>query len=399
MDIKRVLTFVDEVRTEAGQRVDPPLRKVAVVAVIDNPFAGRFEPDLKPLTDASAGIGRHICGLAVALLGQQPESYGKAAVIGINGEQEHGVAMLTTVFGNVMRDAAGGGKAWISSFTKRAAPGAAIDIPLAHKDALYVRSHYDGITITLPDAPLPDEIAVICAYANRGRPNHRVGGLNVRDIKGLDGLTCEAIMSCKTGAEHIKSLQDGRTVYLDGKLVGDVTVHPAFRNAVKSAAMLYDFQAQPENIELMTFKPNGANRRVNRAWQMPRNYAEMVQRRKAMQAWAQLSYGFMGRSPDHLASSVIGQVMGIEVFEKHGPARAKALRDYYEEASRNDWFLTYVIINPQAERGQGLGRAGRGPGRAASSTRMPAASRSAAQRCSAPRRSWRTRCSSRTCSR
>jgi hypothetical protein len=189
MNIKRVLTFMDEVRTGAGQRIDPPLRKVAVVAVIDNPFAGRFEPDLKPLTDASDAIGRHICSLAVSLLGQQPESYGKAAVIGLNGEQEHGVAMLTTVFGNVMREAAGGGKAWISSFTKRAAPGAAIDIPLAHKDALYVRSHYDGITITLPDAPLPDEIAVICAYANRGRPNHRVGGLSVGEIKGLDGLT------------------------------------------------------------------------------------------------------------------------------------------------------------------------------------------------------------------
>jgi hypothetical protein len=190
VDIKRVFSFVDEVRTEAGQRVDPPLRKVAVAAIIDNPFAGHFAPDLKPLTDASVEIGRHICGLAVSLLTpHQPESYGKAAVIGINGEQEHGVAMLTTVFGNVMREAAGGGKAWISSFTKRAAPGAAIDIPLAHKDALYVRSHYDGITIMLPDAPLPDEIAVICAYANRGRPNHRVGGLSARDIKGLDGLT------------------------------------------------------------------------------------------------------------------------------------------------------------------------------------------------------------------
>src|ERR1044071_7840151 len=162
-------------------------------------------------------------------------------------------------------------------------------------------------------------------------------------------------MSCKTGAEHIKSLQDGRTVYTDGKLVADVTEHVAFRNSVKSAAMLYDFQARPENIELMTFKPNGANRRVNRAWQMPRNYAEMVQRRKAMQAWAQLSYGFMGRSPDHLASAVVGQVMGLEVFEKHGAARAKALKDYYEEASRNYWFLTYVIINPQAERGKDWG--------------------------------------------
>jgi 4-hydroxyphenylacetate 3-monooxygenase len=162
-------------------------------------------------------------------------------------------------------------------------------------------------------------------------------------------------MNCKTGAEHIKSLQDGRTVYIDGKLAGDVTVHPAFRNSVASAGMLYDFQAKPENIELMTFQPNGANRRVNRSWQMPRNYAEMVQRRKAMQAWAECSCGFMGRSPDHLASAIVGQTMGIEVFEKHGLARAKALRDYYEEASRNDYFLTYVIINPQAERGKDWG--------------------------------------------
>jgi hypothetical protein len=190
MQIKRTLSFVDEVGIETGQRVDPPLRKVAAVVVIDNPFAGRFEPDLSPLTKASAEIGRHICGLAIALLAPyRAESYGKAAIIGMNGEQEHGVAMLTTVFGNVMREAVGGGKAWISSYTKRAAPGAAIDIPLAHKDALYVRSHYDGITITLADAPLPDELAIICAFANRGRPNHRVGGLAARDIEGVDGLT------------------------------------------------------------------------------------------------------------------------------------------------------------------------------------------------------------------
>jgi hypothetical protein len=190
MQIKRTLTFIDETGVEAGQPIDPPLRKVAVVAILDNPFAGRFERDLSRLTDASAEIGRHICGLAVSLLApHKPQSYGKAAIIGMNGEQEHGVAMLTTVFGNVMREAAGGGKAWISSLTKRAAPGASIDIPLAHKDALYVRSHYDGITITLPDAPLPDELAIICAYANRGRPNHRVGGLAAKDIKGLDGLT------------------------------------------------------------------------------------------------------------------------------------------------------------------------------------------------------------------
>ena len=155
---------------------------------------------------------------------------------------------------------------------------------------------------------------------------------------------------CKTGSEHIKSLKDGRTVYIDGKLVPDVTEHPAFRNSVKSAALLYDYQARPENIELMTFLPEGSNRRVNRSWQMPRNYHETIKRRRAMQAWASLSYGFMGRSPDHLASALVGQRMGIEVFEKHGTKRAQALRDYFEEASRNDYFLTYVIINPQAER-------------------------------------------------
>ena len=178
MNIKRTLSFIEEIAEEAGQRIHPPLRKVAVTAIIDNPFAGRFERDLKPLTDASDEIGRTICALAISLLApHKAQSYGKAAVIGVEGEQEHGVSMLTTVFGNVMREAAGGGKAWISSITKRAAAGATIDIPLAHKDALYVRSHYDGITVTLPDAPLPNEIAIICAFANRGRANHRVGGL------------------------------------------------------------------------------------------------------------------------------------------------------------------------------------------------------------------------------
>jgi hypothetical protein len=180
-----ILSFVDEVRSEAGRRTEPPLRKSAVVAIVQNPFAGRYVEDL-----ASEAIGREIAAIAVRLLAPyKPVSYGKAAVIGLAGEQEHGNAMLTTMFGNVMREAAGGGEAWISSFTKRAAPGATIDIPFAHKDALYVRSHYDGISITLHDAPLPDEIALICAYASRGRPNHRVGGLSADQIKGIDGLT------------------------------------------------------------------------------------------------------------------------------------------------------------------------------------------------------------------
>jgi 4-hydroxyphenylacetate 3-monooxygenase len=165
----------------------------------------------------------------------------------------------------------------------------------------------------------------------------------------------ESMSDCKTGAEHIRSLKDGRTIYLDGELVGDVTEHKAFRNAVRSAAALYDYQARPENIERMTFKPDGASRRVNRGWQMPKSYDEMVQRRKALQSWAALSCGFLGRSPDHLASSLVGQRMGIDVFRKHSEARAKAFEDYFDYASKADLFLTYVIINPQAERSKAWG--------------------------------------------
>src|SRR6516165_3830318 len=162
-------------------------------------------------------------------------------------------------------------------------------------------------------------------------------------------------MQCKTGAEHLRSLKDGRKVYIDGKLVEDVTTHAAYRKATASAALLYDYQARPENIELMTFVPEGGTRRVNRCWQMPRNYEELVQRRKALQAWAQVSYGFLGRSPDHVASTIIGQRMGLEVFQKHGPKRAKALADYVDYATASDLFLTYVIVNPQADRSKDWG--------------------------------------------
>ena len=161
--------------------------------------------------------------------------------------------------------------------------------------------------------------------------------------------------ACKTGAEHLASLRDGRTVYLDGKLVADVTTHPAFRNACASAAALYDFQAAPENLELMTFMPEGGHRRINRAWSMPRNLDEMVVRRKALQAWAGVSYGFLGRSPDHLASALIGQRVGIDVWKKYDTKRAKAFADYVDHAARSDFFLTYVIINPQADRSKDWG--------------------------------------------
>lgn len=159
----------------------------------------------------------------------------------------------------------------------------------------------------------------------------------------------------RTGAGHLASLRDGRAVYIDGETVADVTTHPAFRNAVHAAAALYDFQARPENLERMTFLPPGGTARVSRCWEMPRSYEELVRRREALVMWSETNYGFMGRSPDHVASTLIGQAMGIEVLRRHGEARARALIDYVDYARRNDLFLTYVLINPQADRSKDWG--------------------------------------------
>jgi len=154
----------------------------------------------------------------------------------------------------------------------------------------------------------------------------------------------------KTGQDHIASLCDGRDVYIYGERVADVTAHRAFRNSVRSAAALYDFQAQPSKIDAMTFASPDTGRRINRCWQLPGSYAELLDRRRALEAWAELHLGFMGRSPDHVASCICGMFMGIELFEAYDRKRAGALRDYYRFARDNDLFLTYVIVNPQADR-------------------------------------------------
>ena len=190
LHIRSLHTFVEHKIVEAGKRADVPLRKVAAIAVIENPYAGAYVENLKPLIDASEDLGRQLAQLAVRALEPYPaESYGKAAIVGTAGEQEHANAVLTTTFAEPLRKAIGGGKAWITSFTKRAGAGTSIDVPLAFKDALYVRSHYDGMTIMLPDSPQADEIAVIVCLANRGRLNARVGGLARDDVKGLNGLS------------------------------------------------------------------------------------------------------------------------------------------------------------------------------------------------------------------
>lgn len=190
LKIRKVYTFIEDVLSEAGRPASPLLRKVAAVAIVENPHAGEYVEDLKPMIEASEELGRELSKVAVqALSPYRAQSYGKGGIVGLNGEQEHINALLTTTFANPLRDAVGGGKAWISSMTKQGGPGTTIDIPLASKDALYVRSHYDGVTITLHDAPLPNEIAVIICLANRGRLQARAGGLKFEDVKGEDGLT------------------------------------------------------------------------------------------------------------------------------------------------------------------------------------------------------------------
>ena len=157
----------------------------------------------------------------------------------------------------------------------------------------------------------------------------------------------------KDGRKHLDSLADGRRILIDGGVVTTVTSHPAFRNAVATIASLYDFQAS--HAELMTFDTGSHGIRANRAWQLPTSYDELVVRRKALTAWAELHCGFLGRSPDHVASCLTAMAMGWELFEREGRGRGQALSSYYDYARDNDLYLAYVIIDPQADRSKATG--------------------------------------------
>jgi len=151
---------------------------------VSNPCAGQgYVADLSHIVEASFDIGTTLGGEAIRLLGDTPQSYGKAGLVGADGEQEHINAALTSMFGNAFRDAIGGGKAWITSVTKPAAASAFIDVPLAYKDEIWVRSHYDAMTVHIPDAPHPDELVIIAVVADRGRINARVGGLSKAEAR------------------------------------------------------------------------------------------------------------------------------------------------------------------------------------------------------------------------
>src|SRR6202161_3368637 len=189
--IRKIVTVVEETLLEMGQTVTPPTRRAAAIAVIENPFAGRYVEDLAPLIAIGEERGELLTARAIAALGiegSKAQSYGKAAAVGENGELEHAAAILHPKMGTPVRKVLGKGAALIPSSKKRGGPGVALDIPLGHKDAAYVRSHFDGMEVRIADAPRANEIMVAVAVTDSGRPLPRVGGLMKDQIKGEDGL-------------------------------------------------------------------------------------------------------------------------------------------------------------------------------------------------------------------
>jgi len=189
--IRKIATFVEETRSEMGRSVDPPTRRAAAVAVIENPYAGRYVEDLSELMSIGEELGELLTLRAVAALGipaNAVESYGKAAAVGENGELEHAAAILHPKLGAPVRKVLGKGTALIPSSKKRGGLGVVLDIPLGHKDAAFVRSHFDGMEVRINDAPRANEIMVAVAVTDSGRPLPRVGGLTKSEIKGEDGL-------------------------------------------------------------------------------------------------------------------------------------------------------------------------------------------------------------------
>ncbi len=189
--IRKTAVIVEETRREQGRAVDPPTRKAAAIAVIENPFAGKYVEDLSELMEIGAELGGILGEMCVAALGIRPdqaESYGKAAIVGENGEWEHAAAILHPKLGAPLRKAVEKGAALVPSVKKLGGPGTSIDVPLGHKDAAYVRSHFDGMEIRLADAPRANEILVAISVTDSGRPFPRVGGLTTDEAKGEDGL-------------------------------------------------------------------------------------------------------------------------------------------------------------------------------------------------------------------
>ena len=190
-DIRKLAVWVEETHQEMGRTISPPTRKAVGVAVIRNPFAGVYQEDLSDLMEIGAELGGLLGEKCVAALGitpDQAESYGKAAMVGENGELEHAAALLHPKMGAPLRAAVEKGAALVPSSKKMGGPGQDLDVPLGHKDAAYVRSHFDGVEVRMNDAPRANEILVAIAVTDSGRPLPRVGGLTHDEAEGKDGL-------------------------------------------------------------------------------------------------------------------------------------------------------------------------------------------------------------------
>ncbi len=188
--VRKFATYVEEVLHEGGPAADPPLRRGAIAAVIRNPYAGRYEPDILPMMEALKPLGLQMAERLIAALGGEVaaiEGYGKGAIVGASGEIEHG-ALWHVPGGYGMREALGGAKAIVPSTKKVGGIGARIDIPITHINASYVRSHFDAIEVGVPDAPRAEEIVLVLAMTTGARVHARVGGLAASEIKGEDGL-------------------------------------------------------------------------------------------------------------------------------------------------------------------------------------------------------------------
>ena len=189
--IRKMVTVVDEIHYEMRQQINPPTRRAAAIAVIENPFADKYVEDLEMLMQIGEELGAILGKRCIKALGIKPsaaQSYGKAVLIGENGELEHGAAILHPRMGAPLRKEVEKGAALVPSSKKRGSMGDSLDIPLGHKDAAYVRSHFDGMEERVNDAPRANEILVAIAVTDSGRPLPRVGGLSADAAEGKDGL-------------------------------------------------------------------------------------------------------------------------------------------------------------------------------------------------------------------
>jgi len=191
MEIRKLITVIEETLIEMDRKVEPPSRKAAAIAVIKNPFAGRYVDDLTELMDIGEELGGTLgkkCLDALKIGPEKAESYAKGCIVGLDGEMEHAAAILHPKLGKPFREVLGRGLALIPSVKKRGSAGCTIDVPLNHKDAAFIRSHFDGMTVAVEDAPKADELMVVLVVTDSGRPLARIGGLTKEEAKYEDGL-------------------------------------------------------------------------------------------------------------------------------------------------------------------------------------------------------------------